>query len=147
MKQVEAAICIPWRDQTKFEVALIQRRTDYPHQLSGQWFLPGGGVESDEEPEVTAVRETEEECGLIVVEPQLVDCYDYTERWHDEQGEVREQQVILSVFQAMYASGELGISNETQDAAWIPRSEVGNYITDETKQSHLSTTVRSLLYG
>jgi ADP-ribose pyrophosphatase YjhB (NUDIX family) len=42
------------------------------HADSGQWGLIGGAVEVDERPEDAAVRETEEETGLIVELTRLV---------------------------------------------------------------------------
>jgi len=38
----------------------------------GKYSLPGGGVEFGESPEQAALRETQEETGLTVTEPQLV---------------------------------------------------------------------------
>lgn len=36
------------------------------------WFLPGGGIDEGETPEEAAVRETAEECGLIIQPIRLV---------------------------------------------------------------------------
>lgn len=35
------------------------------HNLAGQWSIPWGIVEADEQPEITAVRETVEESGIV----------------------------------------------------------------------------------
>jgi ADP-ribose pyrophosphatase YjhB (NUDIX family) len=52
---------------------LLLRRNCEP--FKGCWGLPAGHVESDEEPASAAVRETEEETGLVVRSNGLVDAY------------------------------------------------------------------------
>lgn len=38
---------------------------------SGNWMLPGGGIDRGEEPLAAALRELQEECGCILDQPQL----------------------------------------------------------------------------
>ncbi|XP_018911489.1 diphosphoinositol polyphosphate phosphohydrolase 1 isoform X2 [Bemisia tabaci] len=54
------AACICVRNELEKEVLLVtsSRRPD-------QWIVPGGGVEPEEEPSVTAIREVAEEAGVI----------------------------------------------------------------------------------
>ena len=54
------------------DLLVIQRddRTDIP--WPGRWDLPGGGREGDETPEECALRETQEEVGLLLRPEQLV---------------------------------------------------------------------------
>lgn len=54
------------------QLAVIMRddRPDLP--WAGYLDLPGGGREGDERPETCALRETREELGLIVTEPELI---------------------------------------------------------------------------
>lgn len=40
--------------------------------VDGKWFLPGGGIEADEEPEPALVREFVEETGLAVAVDELL---------------------------------------------------------------------------
>ena len=40
----------------------------------GGWLLPGGGIEAGETPEEAAVRETAEECGLLIEPRRRVAC-------------------------------------------------------------------------
>ncbi|XP_049779050.1 diphosphoinositol polyphosphate phosphohydrolase NUDT4B isoform X1 [Schistocerca cancellata] len=53
------AACICVRSELENEVLLVtsSRRPDH-------WIIPGGGVEPDEEPSVTAIREVREEAGV-----------------------------------------------------------------------------------
>ncbi|MFV1443349.1 MULTISPECIES: NUDIX hydrolase [unclassified Phaeobacter] len=52
---------------------LVIERDAYPHiPYPGHWDFPGGGREGEETPETCALRETEEEVGLVVQEVDLV---------------------------------------------------------------------------
>lgn len=145
MKESSAAIAITWKDRDKKEVALIQRRPDYPHHLSGQWFFPGGVIEPNEAAVHAAIRECLEECQIQATDAAFVDAYSYIERWID--GEIEHEILIsLSVFEAYYAAGAIGSSDETKDARWVPADELAQYITPETQASHLSPQVRALLH-
>ncbi|MBS0629486.1 MAG: NUDIX domain-containing protein [Verrucomicrobia bacterium] len=55
---MEESVCAIIFDKEKKRVLLIKRR-DIP-----VWVLPGGGIETGEEPEAAALREAEEESGL-----------------------------------------------------------------------------------
>jgi len=140
-----AAICIAWRNEAREEVALIKRRSDHHHQLAGRWFFPGGIVEVGEQPIDAAVRETEEECHLKVINPELVDAYTYTELWQDAEGVDRQLRIMLAAYQSVCTNDvEIAISDECEDVAWVPVSEIGSYISQETVASHLSQKVMEL---
>lgn len=52
---------------------LVIRRDDKPDiPYPGHWDLPGGGREGDETPETCALRETQEEVGLILTRSDIV---------------------------------------------------------------------------
>ena len=139
-----AAICIAWKTSEKKEVALIKRRDDHPHHLSGRWFVPGGAVAKNEHPSRTAARETLEECGITVKEPTLLDVYELTEYW--EHGGVSfSQPVILAVYEAFYAKGTLRPVEECTAAEWVAIKNIHKYVTADTKKTHLSVAVRRVL--
>lgn len=52
----------PWHDGTP--AVLLQHRAVWSHQ-GGTWALPGGALDSDEDPEAAAKREAHEEAGLV----------------------------------------------------------------------------------
>ena len=138
-----AAVCIVWKNKAKREVVLIKRRSDHPHQLSGQWFLPGGRVEDEEQPVNAAVRETFEECGIVVVRPSLVDLYAFTETWSDNSLSY-SQPIVLAVYQAFYKSGKLA-PDECTAVEWIRKRDLKKYLTTTTIRSHFTPVVRKLL--
>uniref|UniRef100_A0A1B6DJG1 diphosphoinositol-polyphosphate diphosphatase n=1 Tax=Clastoptera arizonana TaxID=38151 RepID=A0A1B6DJG1_9HEMI len=54
------AACICVRSESENEVLLVTSSRSPDH-----WIIPGGGVEPEEEPSVTAVREVIEEAGVL----------------------------------------------------------------------------------
>ena len=60
-----AAVLVPLVDRSGGMTVLLTRRTDHMPSHAGQISFPGGRIdESDQSPEHTALRETEEEIGL-----------------------------------------------------------------------------------
>src|SRR5258708_23535435 len=111
MRESSAAIAITWKDEKKKEVAVIQRRPDYPHHLSGQWFFPGGVIEPEEPAVYAAMRECWEECQIQSTNPQFVDTYSYIEKWTDDEGD-KEILISLSVYEMYYLSGSIEATEE-----------------------------------
>ncbi|MQP67969.1 CoA pyrophosphatase [Niveispirillum sp. SYP-B3756] len=61
----EAAVLVPLVDRPEGFTILFTQRTAHLASHAGQISFPGGGVEpEDEDPQATALRETEEEVGL-----------------------------------------------------------------------------------
>lgn len=65
MIEGEVAVCVVRRKDGK----LLAAKRSKHESMSGSWEFPGGEVENDEELETAAVRELEEETG-IVAEPE-----------------------------------------------------------------------------
>jgi len=72
------------------KLALIKRGND---PGKGKWSIPGGLVELGEHLEATVIREAQEETGLTVRNPLLVDVVDNVEV--DGDGKVRYHYVII----------------------------------------------------
>jgi ADP-ribose pyrophosphatase YjhB (NUDIX family) len=81
---------------------LLVQRSQKNDAFPGAWSLPAGYCEADENPRVTAVRETAEETGLQVEAGQLVDAYFFND---DPRGSG-----LLLVYEAEIAGGELVIN-------------------------------------
>jgi 8-oxo-dGTP diphosphatase len=80
----------------------------------GRWALPGGLVEQDETPEEAAVRETEEETGLVV---ELEGLLAITRR--------SPAPIIVVTYRARIAGGELRIApEEVSEAAFFPADQL-----------------------
>ena len=77
MPHVEVALAVVVRERE----VLVGRRAEGAH-LAGMWEFPGGKIEEGEEPRSAAVRELQEETGLLGgrIEPLLVHSYDYPDR-------------------------------------------------------------------
>ncbi len=82
------------------------------------WTLPGGQVEVGEDLLEAAVRETQEEAGIVVDVVVLGAIHTNLSRG----------QVILG-FLATYQSGELMAQKETEEALWVPRADALSMIT------------------
>ncbi|XP_022184113.1 diphosphoinositol polyphosphate phosphohydrolase 1 isoform X2 [Nilaparvata lugens] len=71
------AACICVRNESEDEVLLVtsSRRPDH-------WIVPGGGVEPEEEPSVTAMREVIEEAGVVGTLGRCLGVFENDERKH-----------------------------------------------------------------
>ncbi|MEV4382770.1 NUDIX domain-containing protein [Streptosporangium sp. NPDC049644] len=92
---------------------LLQRRRD-----TGQWALPMGKMEIGETPSQCAVRETEEETGVIVEPVSMLGIYSdpghivaYTD------GEVRQEYEVMLI--ARPAGGRPKANDEASDVRWV----------------------------
>lgn len=87
----------------------------------GRWMLPGGGLDFGEPPEAGAVREVEEETGLIaeVTGPPVV--HSDTGTWQRRSGPVRYHHVRF-VFPMRVVGGEerLEVDGSTDAFDWVP---------------------------
>ncbi|MEU8269311.1 NUDIX domain-containing protein [Sphaerisporangium sp. NPDC049002] len=97
---------------------LLQRRRD-----TGQWALPMGKMEIGETPSQCAVRETQEETGVLVQPTGLLGIYSdpghiiaYTD------GEIRQEYEVMLL--ARPASGVPAANEEASDARWFAPEEL-----------------------
>jgi 8-oxo-dGTP pyrophosphatase MutT (NUDIX family) len=97
----------------KGEILMICR-TD-----NGNWAVPGGGMDLGEAITETAVRETQEETGIICEITGLVGIYTSPRHviLYTSNGEVRQEFSI--VFTARPVGGELRPSSESSEPQWV----------------------------
>jgi ADP-ribose pyrophosphatase YjhB (NUDIX family) len=95
---------------------------------SGQWGLPGGGVEHGEHPRDTVVRELREETGLDCVVGDLVTVDDVRVRGTAPSGRDEEFHSIAIVYAATVADGAeprvVEVDGTTDAVAWVPVTDV-----------------------
>jgi len=111
---------------------LLQRRAD-----SGNWALPGGGMEMNESLTASVVREVKEETGLDVEVTGLVGTY--TDPRHViayTDGEVRRQFNIC--YTARVAGGQLSISGESTELRFIDPDELDGLPMHHTQRLRIS---------
>jgi 8-oxo-dGTP pyrophosphatase MutT (NUDIX family) len=92
---------------------LLQRRRD-----TGQWALPGGKQEIGETPAQCAVRECEEETGVLAEVVEILGVYSdpahiiaYTD------GEVRQEYEVTLIGKPV--SGKPSVNEEASDVRWV----------------------------
>ncbi len=100
---------------------LIVKRAKKNDVLPEYWDIPGGTLGDGEDPAAGAIRETKEETGLDIADPQL-----FFE--HSNVDTAKNKQFITLVFTAKYPGGEMTLNpEEHEEYAWIDPKEIGNY--------------------
>ncbi|MGF1613967.1 MAG: NUDIX hydrolase [Gammaproteobacteria bacterium] len=85
-----------------------------------RWCLPGGGIESGETAEHAAIRELNEETGLVCNKPRFLFYQDSPPR---EPG----QRHYINLYFECRCSGKIVLSEESNRAAWVASSELARY--------------------
>lgn len=93
---------------------LLTRRAD-----NGRWCMPGGACEVGEAPSATAVRETEEETGLLVKATAFIALYDGRRL----PGPAHLHHLYHLVFACDLVGGELTVTSECTEFAWCTERE------------------------
>lgn len=110
---------------------LLQRRVD-----SGNWAMPGGGMEMSESLTDSVIREVKEESGFDVEVTGIVGTY--TDPRHIiayTDGEVRRQFNIC--YTARITGGELAISDESTDIRFVDPAELPDLPMHHTQRLRL----------
>jgi 8-oxo-dGTP diphosphatase len=101
-------------------IALIKRANE---PSRGKWTIPGGLVELAESPEVAVVREAQEETGLTVENPRLIDVVSNVDL--DEQGKVKYHYIIID-YLVHVTAGTAAAASDAMELRWVPFHEVEN---------------------
>ncbi len=129
---VGAAVC---RDG---KVLVVQRGRE---PSRGIWTVPGGVVDLGERMCEAAAREVREECGIHIDVGRVIGILDNIVRDRDDT--IRYHYAIVD-FGARYVSGELQISDELMDAAWITPDQFDEY---DLSQKARAVLLEALLLG
>ena len=105
---------------------LLGKKEGGDSPIAGEWHMPGGHMEEDEEPEEAVKREIKEETGLDVEVHQIVDVTGQT--WSSSDG----------VFQVTYhceaESKDAEASDDLQDVKWVEPSEIEDEVGEVNKK-------------
>jgi ADP-ribose pyrophosphatase YjhB (NUDIX family) len=100
---------------------LVLRRADEP--FAGRWDLPGGFVEAGESPQDCIRRELREETGLELDGLGLIGVY--CSRYGNE-----GRHTVDVGYQAYARSGEVRLSEEKSEAAWVSLDQMPDLAFD-----------------
>jgi 8-oxo-dGTP diphosphatase len=101
---------------------LLEKRGNEP--AKGEWTIPGGAVEAGEALIDAVIRETKEETGLTVQNPELIDVVDQVQL--DKEGKVEYHYVIID-YTVTVKAGQPKAQSDAADLKWVPLNEVESY--------------------
>ena len=102
-----------WIDDGQGRILLL-RRSKESNFFAGQWEPPGGKIDHGESFDLALLREVKEETGLTVA----LDCVAGATEF-----ELPHIRVALLYMKAHVVSGEVCLSEEHEEYAWVPLSE------------------------
>lgn len=123
---VLAVVLRPMGEETR---VLIVQRKQQPN--AGRWGFPGGVLELGETVAAGAMRELEEEAGIVAEPAGWLDIHDAITR--DEEGRVQFHYTLIAV-RGVWRSGEGVAGDDAADCAWASRADIeaGKYPTFPT---------------
>ena len=93
----------------------------------GKWTLPGGGVDFGEHPRDAAIRELEEETGLVGDVESLADVDSWAAQFVDPRdGVATDFHAIRILYRVRVVGGELRseVDGSSDACAWVPRDDL-----------------------
>jgi len=117
----------------KGEILLLKRsgKSPSPHT----WDFPGGGVDNDENPNDTALREIAEETTLNVGSLSPISVYENTDDTH---------QYVVIGYTAEYIGGSVSLSWEHEAYEWMSLDTVSNLGLRHLHQSIFDAYLKTL---
>lgn len=106
----------------KDEVLLIQRGEE-PNK--GMWSIPGGKQDPGETLHQTAHREVEEETGVSISTPVLIDVVDLIR--HDDDGTLLRHYALID-YVARYIAGEPRPGGDAAAVKWVPVASIAEHV-------------------
>ena len=103
------------------KVLLIQRGSE---PFKGAWTFPGGFMEIDETTEQCAIRELEEETGLVVTDIHQIGTYSKVDR------DPRGRTITVAYLAIIDAPAEVRGQDDAAKAQWFPLSELPSLAFD-----------------
>ena len=94
---------------------LLLRRSSANRSFVGTWEWPGGKAEDGEAFDVAVCREVREEAGLEITLTGVAGAF---------QIEMAQQHIVVLCLEAKTASGTVRLSEEHDQSAWVPLSEL-----------------------
>lgn len=94
---------------------LLLRRSAASQGNAGKWDLPGGKLDPGERVDQTLCREVVEETGLTISVCRVAGA---------AQSELRDRTVVYLILEAYLESGQVRLSEEHDDSAWVTLSEL-----------------------
>lgn len=101
------------------EQVLLVRRANPPDQ--GLWGFPGGRMEIGESHLDAALRELNEETGIVGDDPRLVTVLDFIE--HDDAGVLAHHFAMIAVL-CRWLEGEGEAADDALETRWFTRAEL-----------------------
>jgi len=95
--------------------------------LSGEWGLPGGGVEQGERMEAALRRELMEELAIDVTDIKPLFFSDGTYNKLFANGDQRDVYMIFLIFSCRAKSTDITLSAEFSEYAWIRKDDLNSY--------------------
>ena len=99
---------------------LLIKRASGSKFFPEQWDFPGGKINANEQPLDSAIRETKEETSMSVIIEKMVLEGDHIEN---------SKQIHYRIFLTSSHSGEIKLSEDHSEFAWLSREQIKEYQT------------------